>query len=398
MNYSEMVGQLKSTEAEDFGSATTGMLLELMQVLQEIHKKNPNGALDSMAQHFQSHVVGVAQQRWSVAKYFSGKGPVANKLRDFAAINKHFAMGNFKLEDKLKLFDFKPVEDIDKAKAFRAWLEDVALNAFGARHVFAVPTPYHAGIEIGLGSGIHNQVGSYDPNVVPERRLVLSAQLPNGLVVKYVVTRGENSQLLYYHPHEEVWLADSGITHFEGVQEALAVEWEKLANQCGYTDKPIDVDASMEDILSKVDYIFDNEERVAQTTQHYVRNEDGQSSYIRFVMEEYILIFINTKGQWPSRNHVLSINGGGAFNSRIEFSQMREFARQELIKVVQAGLDAIIAGYLTEEIVVETEPLSEEKALAEAVTGDDERLVPESSTPNYNPVWRAMQAVKEKKK
>lgn len=398
MNYSEMVGQLKSTIEEDSSDVSPMVLLELIHCLQERFKKQPDTTLNSIADSLNSHVVALAQHKWSVAKYFSGKGPIACKLRDYAAMSAHYSIGSYKLNEQLKKFDFQPVDDAARGKAFRRWLEDVAINAFGVPHDIELPLPYTPGLEVGLCTGIHTTAPStYAPDAVVPRYLVLAVDLANGMRVKYIVLRHHRATLLYWHPHEEVWLADGGEVVFEGVQEALAVEWEKLANQCGYTGEAIDVEANMAQIHEKVYRIFDHEERLPQTNHHYVRTEDGDSSYLRFVLEEYILLFMNTKGQWPSRNTILSINGGSAFNSKIEFSQMREFARQELIKNVHKGLDDIIAQNLQD---IEPPPgkMAAEKELAETVTtpGIGEGEIPKPEIPNYNPVWKAMQG-KEKK-
>lgn len=387
MNHSEMVRQLKRGDTNEAGAVTEVMLLELMQYLQERFKKTPDEALNSMTIAMNNHLIAQAKSRYSVMRYFSGDGPIAQKLREYHAITQVFQICSYRLDSALQNFNFKPVEDAEKAMAFRTFLVEVSENAFAVPHKFAMPLPYEEDIEIGLDTGIHTRRTSYAPDAEESRTLVLAVEFKNGMKVKYVVKRGEHAMLLYYHPYEEVWLVDNGMTHFEGVHEALLAEWEKIANECGYTTQPIDVEENLAVIQSKVTQIFDNEEHLPEVTTHYVR-EPGQS-YLQFEMEEYSLLFINTKGQWPDRNMVLS-TGGDGFRTKVEFSQMREFARQELIKVAHAGLDQLLAIALAAPLVVEPEP-TEPAVAAEGQVSATEAPV------NYNPVWKAMQAVKEQK-
>lgn len=402
MTYSEMVGQLKSTIEEDGHGASAMVTLELLQLLQSANKK-PDPQLDSLSQSLNSHLVAMAQHKWSVAKYFSGHGPIANKLRDYAAINRHFSMGNHKLEDHLKKFDFKPVTDnAERSKAFRVWLEEVGKNAFGTYHDIQLPLPYTAGIEVGLPTGIHTTAPeSYAGDAEIPRWLVLAVDLKDGMKVRYIVRRDHRAILLYWHPHEELWLADPGETIFEGVQEALAVEWEKLANLSGYTaEKPVDVNENLRLLEEKSNRIFDNDAKLPSTTQHYVLNDDGMSSFIRLQVEDYILTFMNTKGQWAARNILLTVNGAGPYNMRVQWSDLREFTRQEIFKQAHLVLDGLIQQYI--DVPVEPEPLPE--LTTDKVPGIGEGEIPattaiqEGTVPSYqNPVWRAMQVVKEKK-
>jgi hypothetical protein len=385
MTYSEMVTLLKSTIPEDNNGATGIMLLELIQHLQAGSKK-PDAKLGELSSALNKHLIACAQLQWSVLSYFQGDGPIARKLRDYNAISRHFTIGSYKLEDTLKKFDFKAYwDEAEKGSTFREWLEDIAENAFGQSHDIDMPLPYTPGIEIGLDTGVHSQITSY-ADVEPLRILVLSAELKNGLAVKYVVRRHQRAILLYWHPFEEVWLADGGSVIIPGVREALEVEWAKIAGEVGYSSKPVDIEANVEEINRKVELIFDNEDKLPQISTYYIR-KDQYESYLRFQIGDYQLNFMNTKGQWPSRSMSLSINLGGAGNSRIEFTDMREFARQEIFNRVQKGLDELIAQFLTPAQEAAPEPAEEVQQPAE-----------QSSTPNYNPVWKAMHGVVKGKK
>lgn len=396
MTYSEMVGQLKSTIEEDGHSASAMVTLELIGLLQSGMKK-PEPQLESLAKSLNSHIVAMAQHKWSVAKYFSGRGPIANKLRDYAVISRHFSMGIFKLEDKLKKFDFQPLtDDADRAKAFRSWLEDVAMNAFGTYHDIELPLPYNPGIEVGLPSGIHRtNPESYAAGTESPQWLVLAADLENGLKARYIVRRDHRALLLYWHPHEEVWLADPGETIFPGVLEAFAAEWEKLANKSGYTaEKPVDVEANLAELHTKMNQVFDAEEKLPDVTQHYVRNDDSMSSFVRLQVEQYILTFMNTKGQWASRNILLSVNGAGPYNMRVQWSDLREFTRQEIFKQAHLVLDGLIQQYIN----LPEEPPALPDASEQADTVAEVQAQLASETPDYTPVYLKLQRQAKKEK
>jgi hypothetical protein len=365
------------------------MLLELIQHLQAGLKK-PDAKLAELHNSLNKHLIGCAQLHWSVLSYFQGDGPVARKLRDYNAINRHFSIGSYKLEETLKKFDFKAYwDEAEKGSTFREWLEDVAENAFSKVHDIALPLPYVPDIEIGLDTGVHTQVVSYAGDAEPQRILVLSAELPNGVIVKYVVRRHQQALLLYWHPLEEVWLADGGGVIIPGVKEALEAEWAKVVAETGYEPKPIDVDANLREIHRKVDLIFDNEEKLPQISAYYIRKDEFES-YLRFQIGNYQLNFLNTKGDYPSRSAVLSINLGGPASTRIEFGQLSEFARQEVLNRVHKGLDELIAQFLTPAQV-------EAPASDEAAEPPLETAMEEPPVPNYTPVYLRLQAHQKKK-
>jgi hypothetical protein len=345
--------------------------------------------LDDLSRALNSHLVAMAQHKWGVEKYFSGFGPIAVKLKDYAAISTHYAIGSYKLGEQLKKFDFSPVTDEAQGKVFRRWLEDVAINAFGQPHDIELPLPYTPGVEIGLSTGIHTLAPeTYAPDAEIPRYLVLAVDMPTGMRVKYIVRRHGRAILLYWHPHEEVWLADAGGVIFEGVQEALAVEWEKLATQSGYTSVPVNIETNMESIQEKAYRLFDKEEHLPESARYYYRDPDGQSSYVRFMLDEYALLFMNTKGQYPSRNALLSITSAGSFNTKIEWTQMREFARQELFKIAHAGLDEMLSLAAKNEATAEVP----DEPVVEKVPGIGEGEVAHSTAaPDYTPVYLRLQ-------
>lgn len=371
MNYGAMVAQLKKNEPEGT-VATDVMLLKLMQALQVRFKKTPDSTLDELTKALNGHLVYSMKKRYSVERFFSGHGPVASKLRDFDVISRQYAIGSFRLQSELNRFDFKPIVDKQKAKAFQDWLSEVAENTFGQKHMFGVPLPYEPDAIVELETGIHQEKTTGTIGEETVRILVLAVELPNQLKVRFIVRAGDEAMLLYYHPYEEVWLADECTVCLEGVREALEVEWKKLANHCGYTPEHIDLDTHLKEIHEKVNKIFDQEDKLPGSTLFYERAEGH--SYIRFVVEDYILMFINTLGQYAGRETILSINMGGSFNSRLEFSHMREFAKQEMVKIVHAGLDSLIKEYLTPVV---------------AAIGVEEVAVVKAPG-NYTSVWQAV--------
>ena len=390
MTYGDMVGQLKSTIEEEGHTASAMVTLELLQHLQSIAKKD-DPVLDNLAKSLGDHLIAMQQEKWSVAKYFSGFGPIACKLRDYAAITKHYSLGNYKLEEHLKKFDFKPVtDDGEQAKEFRKWLEEVGNNAFGSYHDIQLPLPYVAGIEVGLPTGIHTTAPeSYAADAEIPRYLVLAVDLKSGLKARYIVRRDHRAILLYWHPHEEVWLADGAGVLFEGVWEGFKVEWEKLAQKSGYTaEAPVDVEANLKQLEEKSNFIFDNEEKLPDSCRFYNRNDDGMSSYMSLTIETYVLNFMNTKGQWASRNMRLSVMGAGPYNITLKWEDLREFTRQEIFKQAHAALDSLI-----EQINAKTM----KDAVKEAEKQAPLVKIVENQVPNYrNPVWQAMQAAEKK--
>ncbi|BDD79768.1 hypothetical protein [Burkholderia phage FLC9] len=389
MNYSQMVSVLKGTIEEDCHEAATLLTLNAVNAIRASTKK-PSDDLNEAAAALHSHILATAQHRWSVLSYFTGQGPIARKLKDYAAISSTFGMGHYKLEEKLKQFDFgAKLDEGGKGETFREWLEEVVINMFGSLHDLDLPLPYTEGIEIGMDTGIQIQGLQYTEDHQPEKWFVLAADLPNGVKVKFVTKHGATSILLYWHPHEEVWLADGAGVLIPGVWDALKTQWDSIADQAGYQSKPMDVEAETAELNRKAALIFDNPSKLPDVCEAYVKN--GHESYIRFNAEHYHLIFGSSDGAYPSRYMMLSFNMGDAHSTTISFKDMREFARQELIKRAHSGLDSLIDRFIVEKEAEPPEPV-------EASATVEETQAPAS--PNYgqfNPVWRAINGDKGNK-
>jgi hypothetical protein len=387
MNYSAMVTTLKSTIEDETHSASTVMLLEALNVIKNAAKK-PNEHLDEITQQLHRHLIASAKHKWSLYRYFSGEGPVARKLKDYAAITNAYSMGSFKLNDHIKKFDFEPTTDEnEKGHTFREWLEDVAINMFEVPHTFACPCPYDVGIEIGFDTGIAIQGLQYTEDEQPIKWLTIAVELDNGIQAKYVVKQGADAKLLYWHPHEEVWLADDATTLIPGVWEAMKEQWDTIADQAGFKAKPVNIVEATNEMIKKADRIFDNADKIPEVTEAYIRN--GDETYIRFVAEHYHLVFTNIGGKWPARYWTLSFNMGDAHSTTIGFEDMREFARQDLINRATAGLDSLITRF------VDVAPIAIPDAQAERAEEAANAEVDYGRS--FNPVYRAQQRAKEKK-
>jgi hypothetical protein len=393
MNYSEMVSVLKGTIEEDTHEAVAMLTLNAVNAIRASTKK-PSDDLNEAATALHNHIIATAQHKWGVLNYFTGQGPVARKLKDYAAINKTFGMGIYKLDERIKQFDFGATMDEGaKGETFRDWLEGVVINMFGKQHDFDLPLPYTEGVEIGMDTGIAIQGIQYVEGEEPTKWFTLSADLDNGVKVRYVTRQNDSAILLYWHPHEEVWLADGAGVLIPGVWEALKQQWDTIADQAGYSAKPVDIEAETAELTRKAALVFDNPSKLPDVVEDYVKN--GHETYIRFVAEHYHLIFGSSDGAYPSRYMVLSFNMGDAHSTVISFKDMREFARQELIKRAHKGLDSLIERFIVEKEVAAPEPA---QAVAEA--DPDDAAQERDETPNYgqfNPVWRALNGDKGNK-
>jgi hypothetical protein len=388
-----MVTVLKSTIEEDCHEAATMLMLNAINAIRASTKK-PSDELNEAAAALHSHIIATAQHKWGVLNYFTGQGPIARKLKDHAALIGTFGIGNFKLNERLKQFDFGAVLDEGgKGETFREWLEEIVINMFGTQHDLDLPLPYTEGIEVGMDTGIHLQGIQYVEGEEPTKWFVLAAELPSGVKVKYVTKKDATSILLYWHPHEEVWLADGAGVLIPGVWDALREQWDTIADQAGYHSKPVDVEAETVELNRKAALIFDNPSKLPDVCEAYVKN--GHETYIRFAAEHYHLIFGSSDGEYPSRYMMLSFNMGDAHSTTISFKDMREFARQELINRAHKGLDSLIERFINAQEVAAPEP---SEAAAAVDTG--ESMEEPDETPNYgqfNPVWRALNGGKDKK-
>lgn len=331
----QAITQLNSnTEFKPNGLET--IVEELLELLKKRSKKDDDKQLNELVAKYHDHMRKQMAQRFDTLAYFSGNGPVARKLRERLAVNAFLddcysvGMDNRLLKAALINFDFKPIVDPATTGRVQKFFENVAFEMFGRKiPLMGKPIPTHEGREISLSTGWHTADFNDGTTL---KIFVLRVKLPNKIQACYFVDSQGTSQLMYFHPTENIWLVNTGTVTFEGLEETFKAEWDRFREQkMGQRVETIDVTAEMNELQAMADHLFDNEEKLPNATGGYHRDSED-SSFISIHCNGYTMRFINTRGQYPDRSMMLTRNDGRVgFFTTLKLKDMSEGDRQTLL-------------------------------------------------------------------
>lgn len=254
----------------------------------------------------------VTQPYDNVYGYFSGVGPVARQLRQHTLINDWLqtetrASNQFNeaLFRKLELFDFKPTHEqgkvLDTINRFNAMVERVRRGSFSNPiEIVSPPLPTMDQWQTGL-------YGS--PGSGQTLCLVLRVGQPGvgNMETVFMAVPGESPKIWFYHPWEDTWLwsTDFAVT-FEGLIDLMEEQFEQALGKANALSQAFDFESELAQLRTQVDAVFDDELRlpaqvVLPSNECVYISYDEERSEVIAPLGGYAVLFINTKGRWPSR-------------------------------------------------------------------------------------------------
>jgi hypothetical protein len=272
--------------------------------------------------------------------YFNGNGPMASRLVEHLCVNAMLYPDATNTRLDLTAFDFKPV-NIETCK--------VKLNSFLAGAVIEVVESEFLSISDAtpdLSQPDSLSTGIYKTPHSPEPTLILRTVSENrcGVEALFIATPGKLGELWYYHPYELVWVFGDENYTFSGMQESLELEFEKAKDKACQTFNDFDFDKEISKLDEQSNFIFDNESSVLNDVAfNGLANESKNPnvstgfftkpdySIILISLDNTVLLFRNTKADYPSRNRQIMMNWPAA-PSALHKNNLPTGVQQLLIK------------------------------------------------------------------
>ncbi|SAK83432.1 hypothetical protein AWB81_04208 [Caballeronia arationis] len=281
---------------------------------------------------------------------FSGRGPIARKLRDHVNAQRFFEIVDSpfdvhpdfnKLERKIeKYFNFHPTTDeamLDELAAFVKFTFPLMSGAALEGQEFAdMPVEAHL-TETESGFYVDRR------GLVPLHLMLLRARVSeHGPDVLFILPNGEQDEkLMLYHPGEDALYPSDFSFTFPGLVEKLKEELAKLLDPLGLSLEPVNLAVYEETMHDMVRAIFDNEEHI-KPSQHGVYFRSDEWSRITIPLGAgYSWMFTNTRGQYPSRSAAFVRSVGGTLQST-SIASLNELSRQGMFKFVFAELEKVV--------------------------------------------------------
>jgi hypothetical protein len=282
---------------------------------------------------------------------FSGRGPIARKLRDHVNAQRFFELVD-------SPFDIHPNFNVLEAKIerhfnFHPTMEEAQLDELAAFIKFTFPLMSGAALEgqefvdmpldkhmTELASGFYVDRRGITPLHLMLLRTRLSEHGPEAL---YILPNGEQDEkLMFYHPAEDALYPSDFTFTFPNLVEKLKEELTKLLEPLGLSVEPVNLAVYEETMHDMVRAIFDNEEHI-KPSEHgvYARNDDWSRITIP-VGAGYSWMFTNTRGKYPSRSGTFLRLVGGILQST-SIASLNELSRQRMFKFVFAELEKVVS-------------------------------------------------------
>lgn len=293
-----------------------------------------------------NHLNALRNRRFNAYEAFSGKGPIARKLREHLTITEWFEpTGSERLrglsEQIDAVFNKEPTTDakhVDELKAFIKLTQPLMVGTsmkgqeFQAIDANVSLPSLKSGFYVS-GEGLHKRFS-----------MVLNAVTSNlGINISYVLTSGQDEALLFHHPEESEWFRSDYSFTFPYVVDYLKRELDAVIEPLGFRATLTDMDLELQNIQHKVTYIFDRHRELPRsglkTVFHDAMHEQTEIK-IPFG-PEYYWSFLDTRGKYPSRTTRFFYRVGPTVQVH-DPKDFNEFSRQNMIKFVNRELDEIM--------------------------------------------------------
>ena len=175
--------------------------------------------------------------------------------------------------------------------------------------------------------------------------------------VLLLIKPGEDGRIWYHHPFENIWVSNTNPIWIDGVIPALETELAFALREAGYFVEEFDFVSAMEDLKTLSHSLFDKEETLPSIVSvvngfpvKNVKNNnlgcgcytktEGCSNITIHYADNLELNFINTKGDYPSREMAL-MTKMPSFSSRVEFDKVDKNAQVYIVQVANQVLKGL---------------------------------------------------------
>lgn len=325
-----LVKKLKETTPSTFNEndlILQRILVDLVGTLED----RPNSLVQGVTE-FTNNIMATYEDAMSPFRYFSGNGPIAHKLRDHFTVLEHLypdRLVNIRMEHeeiKRELFDFQVVTDPEKLKALADLIVSVSRGFTDNPPLFHLPT----------NRLVFSDVFEWETGVYPHiKTMVLHAEFGEvrfSLSIDY----DGRTQMAYYHPGEDVWMLTDTTFLLDGMLERIQEQYSLLANQHDLSIHPPRLD-ELDALRLKADETFMRRQQLPSQAEFWNAVHPDYTTICIPISTGQVLNFIDTRGQYPSREMYLT-NVVGKTEWKVSFEELHPFTQQ---LVIREGLEAL---------------------------------------------------------
>jgi hypothetical protein len=346
----ELFRTLKGHNQHVDAESVASTLAIVAQHLDTLHPEK-KGLFGALSKRLTDQLEALRAQRDTAFSFFAGQGPVAKKLRDHVNMQRwilgenHFGLG-LKLREVESLFDLHPTKDETVLESLTAFIRST-FPLMNGTHIDGQEFTEVTGDQtlMNLSSGFYvDRRGT-----VPAYMLLLRTRIANtGPEVLYVLQACREEQLFFYHPNEDEWFrADYTFTFYQLVNK-LKAELDIVIEPLGFTVTPLNLELELAKLYDRVNFIFDNEERLSAARHEYYREGQDWTQILLPLGAGYSWMFTNTKGRYPSRSNAFVKKIGESIQSA-SIDELNEFSRQNMFKFAFGELDKMANSIMSEE-------------------------------------------------
>lgn len=354
-NFYEELRQRDSDTTQHDIDGIASCIAAITTNLDAIHKdKNLAVTFTKLQQQLGVHLSRLREMRFNAYDFFAGKGTIARKLREHLKLDDWLNPANRPRNDDSRrhvdlTFNKYPTREDMELKELADFIR-LTLPLMGGtidgqewKEVDS-STPV-----VTLPSGFYAM--KY-PSGLMKPMLILKTKLPQSNVgVVYVLEANQDERLVYHHPEENEWFRSDYSFTFPTVASRLRAELDEVLKPLGFTVDMSDFDEQMEAVFAKVNYVFDQYERLPSSGLQFVHHEKDLTQITIPIGDYYRWRFSDTRGQWPSRSMKFLITVGSTIQAA-KVEDMNEFSRQNMVKSLHIVFDNILGALVP---VTETE-------------------------------------------
>lgn len=336
---------LKNRPIDSHQMDTDGIASCLCTMAKHIDKLHPStqGLFNNLTEQMRTHLEALRDRRYSAYEFFIGKGTIARKLHEHATLAQWLdpttSYRNAQMLVQIEnVFNKQPTKEESELQDLGKFIE-MALPLMAGKHL-----PGQNFEEVDENASLPElKSGWYSSGPKHNRRFVMvlnTSTGQNGVRVTLILEGGKEEQLLFQHPEEGEWFKSDYTFTFPGIAKKLQYELDVIIGPMGFSAIRKDLDAELAAINKKVDYLFDNHERLPISGVEMLIHEETETQIIIAINALYYWLFMDTRGAYPQRIYRFCWQIGTGVQTANP-ADLNEFSRQNMIKFLNKELDRI---------------------------------------------------------
>lgn len=283
------------------------MTNEMLRMQREL--KLDTSHAEHLAQHIRVSYVNWVYSKYNFEEYFTGRGPTANRIRDGIAMLDLISGNQLEpqfeqlgLDDLMAKFAMPIAKNERHTTQVKQLLEEITYDVFGRKGPHRCPSsPFFQ--TLNAEPGLHEM-----PITMPDGSAVKTFNLEfvaNGIAATLMSYSNEGTYLLFFHPHEGVWMASDLEWLPPETYQMLSASFKHWRVEHPKEVEPYDELMVIKEIDETVGALFDQEDHLnVKNIPGYTR-DTKDSSMLALHDDRFSWVFINTRGRYSGRSNYI---------------------------------------------------------------------------------------------